>query len=99
MGKSKKDRDQIIEQSLNNTLSIIEGTWKYIEPGKGLPRNAETGIETGNNTQAQLYDLNKDKGEKINLAKEYPEKVKAFAAKLGAIKKQAGIEQQEIKLQ
>ncbi len=99
LGKSKKDRDQIIEQSLNNTLSIIEGTWKYIEPGKGPAKSAETGIELGNNTQPQLYDLNKDKGEKNNLAKKYPEKVKAFAAKLGAIKSEAGIQQQEIKLQ
>ncbi|MBA4139809.1 MAG: arylsulfatase, partial [Segetibacter sp.] len=93
LGKSKKDRDQIIEQSLNNTLSIIEGTWKYIEPGQGPAKSAETGIELGNNTQPQLYDLNKDKGEKNNLAKKYPEKVKAFAAKLGAIKSEAGLQQ------
>ncbi len=99
LGKSKKDRDQIIEHSLNNTLSIIEGTWKYIEPGKGPAKSAETGIELGNNTQSQLYDLNNDKSEKTNLAKKYPEKVKAFAAKLEAIKKEAGIQQQEIKLQ
>ncbi len=80
-------------------MSVIEGTWKYIEPGKGPAKSAETGIELGNNTQPQLYDLNKDKGEKNNLAKKYPEKVKAFAAKLGAIKSEAGIQQQEIKLQ
>jgi arylsulfatase A-like enzyme len=99
LGKSKKDREQIIEQSLNNTLSVIEGTWKYIEPGKGPAKSAETGIELGNSPDPQLYDLSKDKGEKNNVAKKYPEKVKAFAAKLGAIKSEAGIQQQEIKLQ
>jgi arylsulfatase A-like enzyme len=99
LGRNKQGRDFIIEQSLNNTLSIRVGNWKYIEPGKGPPLSKETKIETGNSTEPQLYDLRADKGEKINVAAKYPDKLKALAVKLNALKGEAAVQQQEIKLQ
>jgi hypothetical protein len=47
-----------------------------------------TNIETGNFATPQLYNLNEDVGEKINLAEKYPEKVKELEALLETIKKQ-----------
>ncbi len=70
LGKSRKDRSWLVEQSLNNRLSIIRGDWKYIEPGPGIRIMPETGTETGNDPEPQLYDLRRDIGEKDNVARE-----------------------------
>ena len=70
LGISKTGRDWIIEQSLNNRLSIIKGDWKYIEPGPGPKIDAESNIETGNDPLPQLYNLKKDIGERNNVASE-----------------------------
>lgn len=70
LGKSRKDRSWLVEQSLNNRLSIIKGDWKYIEPGPGIRIMPETGTETGNDPEPQLYNLRRDIGEKNNVARE-----------------------------
>jgi arylsulfatase A-like enzyme len=99
LGKTRKGRDVIVQQSLNNTLSLIEGNWKYIDSSKGRAISTETNIELGNSVLPQLYDLSKDKGERNNIATRYPGKVKALHARLMALKGTSGVEQQEIKLQ
>lgn len=74
-GKDKKGREWIVEQGIN-TLALVKGNWKYIEPSNGPVKNILTNIELGNNPKPQLYDLQKDPGEKNNLAELYPEKLK-----------------------
>ncbi len=69
LGKSQTNRPYVIEQALNNTLSIIKGNWKYIEPSEeGVALNRNVNIETGNNPAPQLYNLSADLGEKTNVA-------------------------------
>jgi len=77
MGLDKKGRDYVILQA--GSLSVYDGTWKYIAPNNGGPYNALTRTETGNSSQHQLYNLKKDKGEKNNLAEKYPEIVQRLA--------------------
>uniref|UniRef100_UPI0039837BC8 sulfatase-like hydrolase/transferase n=1 Tax=Daejeonella sp. TaxID=2805397 RepID=UPI0039837BC8 len=83
---AKIGREYVVEQSLNNTLGIIKGNWKYIEPGKGPKMNLLTNIELGNNPKPQLYNLKEDIGEKNNLAEKYPEQVKKFSEMLKQVK-------------
>lgn len=83
LGKTKTGRDHIIMQSLNNTLSVIQDNWKYIEAGGGPKILKTTNIETGNNPTPQLYDLRKDIGEKVNVANSYP----AIAEKMAKLLK------------
>ena len=45
-----------------------------------------TAIETGEAPVDQLYDLEHDLGERKNVATEYPERVKAMAARLQSIR-------------
>lgn len=73
-GKDKKGRDYVIEHA--GSLAISDGTWKYISPSKKKAYEKLTNTELGNSPEEQLYLLKKDIGEKRNLAKEYPEKVK-----------------------
>lgn len=88
LGKSHKGRDYVIEHALNNTLSIIKGDWKYIEPSKGPAYNRFTGIELGNNPKPQLYNLKTDIGEKNNLAESNPQKTQELKDLLESVMKQ-----------
>lgn len=73
LGKDLRGRDYVIEQSLNNNLSVISADgWKYIQPNDGPAIEQYTKMELGNNPQPQLYNMMKDPGETENLAKTYP---------------------------
>lgn len=84
LGRSRIGRDHLVEHA--GTLSLIQGDWKYIEPGKGARFNRSTNTELGNDPEPQLYNLKNDLGEKTNLADKHPEKVKEMAALLQEIR-------------
>lgn len=78
MGKDLVGRPYLIKAS--GTLSVLKDNYKYIKAGKGAKRNSLVNIELGNDEVDQLYDLRTDKGEKINIAKNNPEKVNELKA-------------------
>ncbi len=84
-----KNRDYVVQQSVNNTLSLIHGNWKYIEPSNGPKMNILTNTELGNLAKPQLYDLKTDIGERNNLASQYPEEVKKMALMLNQIREKS----------
>ncbi len=86
LGKSAKNRKFVVEQNINNSLAIVVGDWKYIEPSNKARINKETNIELGNNPKPQLYNLKADAGEKVNVAQKYPEKVKVLKIQLEKVK-------------
>ncbi|WP_346317597.1 arylsulfatase [Chitinophaga sp. YIM B06452] len=84
LGKTPKGRDWLILQG--GALSLLQGGFKYISPSNGQKLSKEVNIETGNDPAPQLYDLEKDLGEKQNIAAAHPEKVKEMAAMLEKLK-------------
>lgn len=84
-GKDSKGRSWFVEQGLS-TLALVQGNWKYIEPSKGPAKNLLTNIELGNAPTGQLYDLQKDPGERNNVAEKFPERFKEMAETLARIK-------------
>ncbi|MEJ8819177.1 sulfatase family protein [Lacibacter sp. H407] len=86
LNQSNKPREFLIEQSINSTLSLLVGNWKYIEPSKGPKINKDTNTELGNDPKPQLYNLATDPGETKNLAEVYPERVAEMKLKLDNIK-------------
>ena len=54
LGDESKDREYVVQQNLNNTLSIIQGKWKYIEPSKMPNAVSWVEMELGNSPEAQL---------------------------------------------
>lgn len=84
LGESRTGRSVLVEQA--GSLSLRNGSWKYIEPSKGPRINANTNTELGNDPEPQLYDLAGDPGEQKNLATLHPEKVKELAAVLDALR-------------
>ena len=84
LGTSKTARAALVEQA--GSLSLRQGHWKYIAPGKGPSINPNTKTELGNDPEPQLYDLAADEGEQKNLAATHPEKVREMAAVLDRIR-------------
>ena len=66
MGKDAKGRGYLVEHA--NGLALVSGKWKYIEPKVGPRLFKEVNIESGYDTVPQLYDLEKDPGERVNVA-------------------------------
>lgn len=87
LNKSNQSREFLVEQSLNSTLSLIIGNWKYIEPSQGPLINKDTNTELGNFPGPQLYNLKDDPGETKNLGATYPERVNDMRQKLETIKR------------
>lgn len=87
LNRKNISRDYLVEQSLNSTLSIIKGKWKYIETSGGPLMSKETNTELGNSKTPQLYDLETDPGEKNNIAEKYPEKTRELKELLDNVKK------------
>ena len=84
-GRSKVGRANFVHQG-GASLALIQGDWKYIAPGKGPKVSAFTNIETGIDDQPQLYNIKTDRGEKNNVAKNNPAKVKEMEELLDKIK-------------
>ena len=86
LGKNNTNREYVVQQNLNNTLAIIKGQWKYIEPSDGPAIEHWTKMELGNDKQPQLYDLSSDPSEKTNVSKQHPDIVKELSELLESIK-------------
>ena len=82
-GDAKTARKWVVEQNLNNTLSLICGDWKYITPNAYAPaRINETDTELGNSPQQQLYNLSKDIGERNNVAEHHAGRIRRMKSLL-----------------
>jgi arylsulfatase A-like enzyme len=86
LGKSRSARTELIEQA--GSLSLRQGQWKYIAPGRGARIQQNTNTELGNDPEPQLYDLSRDPGERTNLAPAQPDKVREMSATLERIRRQ-----------
>ncbi len=84
LGESRQGRDHLVEQAA--VLSLRQGPWKLIEPGKGPKVLANTGIESGQAPEVQLYHLADDLGETKNVAAQHPGRVKELRERLQKIR-------------
>lgn len=74
-GKSGKGRKNLVIEA-NTKTAFRQGDWMMIPPYPGDPILEEVNIEMGNDKEYQLYNLKKDIGQKNNLAKAQPKKLK-----------------------
>lgn len=81
--KGATDREYVVQQAANKTLSIRAKRWKYIEPSDGAPMITwGPKIETGYLPKEQLYDLKNDSKECINVAEQHKRVVGRLRKKL-----------------
>lgn len=90
LGKTQVGREELVEQA--GGLALRQGNWKYIPPRKGPAINKNTNIELGVDPNGFLFNLENDPGEQNNLISSLPDKAKAMAERLQAIRdaKQGG---------
>ena len=88
LGTSATGRDHLVEHA--GVLSLRQGPWKLIEPGKGPKVLANTNTETGQAGEVQLYNLDEDLGETKNVAAQHPDRVQQMHDTLDAIRRGTG---------
>ncbi len=90
IGETSQGRESLVLQA--GVLSLREGRWKAIEPGKGPAISKQVNIETGNSPNPQLYDLSQDPGETRNLAREEPQRLAEMLERLNRIRSERSVE-------
>lgn len=87
LGKSDQGRRELVVEAMGR-LAFRQGDYAFIPTYKGNPVNKEVNIEIGASPEIQLYNVKTDPAQKVNIAKDNPEKVKEMqAAFKNAIKK------------
>jgi arylsulfatase A-like enzyme len=85
LGKSRTGRSIVIQEG-SAGLALRSGDWKFIPARKGAPNTKL--MRTGNSPEPQLYNLATDPAEKVNLAKQNPDKVKELSAVLEGVRQE-----------
>lgn len=87
LGKSQHARNYLVEQNINNTLSVVSGDWKYIEPSQAPAMNKGTNTELGNSPHVQLYNIKTNPEETNNIANNNSKIVRKLARLLSMERK------------
>jgi arylsulfatase A-like enzyme len=84
LGLSKQPvREGLVSHSVNGSFAIREGKWKLcLCPGSGGWSDPRPGKEPSGAPAVQLFDLEKDIGEKTNLQDKHPEVVERLTKQL-----------------
>jgi arylsulfatase A-like enzyme len=69
----------------DSIIALVVGKWKMIQPHN--PVASFHGNDIGSEPAPQLYNLDEDPGETVNMADRYPDRVKAMLAQLDTILK------------
>lgn len=72
-----------LEEMGDSIIALVEGAWKLIMPYAYTA--AAAGNEIGGSPDAQLFDLERDPGESVNLAQRMPDLTEAMIGRLRAI--------------
>jgi arylsulfatase A-like enzyme len=97
-GKSGKGRKELVLEAISKT-AFRRGDWVIIPPYTGAAVNIEVNIELGNNTEFQLYNIKEDIGQKNNLAKSNPKKLKKMISDFEKIRGKSDGYIQDLKLE
>ena len=74
LGKSSSGRTDLVLEA-NRNVAYRSGNYLLIPPYEGLAVQPNVNIETGLDSEYQLYDIDSDRGQVNNLAGEMPEKL------------------------
>jgi len=85
LGKSKKGRRELMIEATGR-LAYKYDDYVYIPSYKGSPIVETVQIENGNAPEDQLFNLKKDIGQKVNLAKNKESKVAFMKSKMALLK-------------
>lgn len=87
MGESSKGRESVVLEGLGHKIALRQGDWVFIPSYKG-PKKISWGVdeETGFSKEIQLFNIEKDPQQKMNLAPQFPKRVQHMETLLREIK-------------
>jgi arylsulfatase A-like enzyme len=86
LGRSDEGRSELVVEGMRAKTVLRRGHWTYIPPHEGPAVSETTGIELGNASEPQLYNLEDDIGQIRNRALDEPERVGAMQQRLTEIR-------------
>jgi arylsulfatase A-like enzyme len=86
-GVSEKGRDKMVVQSYGHKIAYRKENWVLLPSYEGPAVSSYVNIELGTSPEIQLFNLDSDPGQQINLATKFPEKVNVMMKELDDIKK------------
>jgi len=84
-GDDPVGRDELMAEDLTCGKMLRRGNWAYLSPSEGSPFMESVRIETGLSREPQLYNMDYDIGQRINIAWDYEDVVKEMEDRLGDI--------------
>ncbi len=73
LGESDVGREEVLFESVSKGMVLRTEKWEYLQPSEGPELQKNTGTETGNSLNPQLYNMKYDRGQRINVAEYYAE--------------------------
>lgn len=90
LGETEESAPYNISMANNRSLVVRTHKWKYISPSNGSAYlNFAPGIETGYKNIVQLFDMENDPGETVNVAAQHPDIVKEIEDRLASVQRGA----------
>jgi len=86
LGRTENGRHELVTEGTQGKTVLRQGDWVFIPPHDGPAVSQTTGIETGNLSEAQLYDLSLDIGQIKNIAAEHSERANRMSDRLQEIR-------------
>jgi len=86
LGQSSLGREELVVEGHGKNTILRSNNWTYLPPKDG-PEKLYNGIEAGNSSKPQLYELSQDIGQMKELASTRPEVVSELETRLQAILK------------
>jgi len=86
LGDRKEGRSTLVGHA--GVLSLRQGPWKYILPGKGPKRSESTNVELGNDPAGQLFNLAEDLGETKSVSADQADQARAMQEALEKIRQE-----------
>lgn len=86
LGDSIQGRSEIFAEAMNKSHFLRQGKWTYMEPSEGAAHDFTTDIELGNSLDPQLYNMEYDIGQRVNVAEIHPDLVEKMSRRIEEIK-------------
>ena len=73
IGEDPVGREELMMEDVSCGRLLRCGNWAYLSPSEGAPFMKDVEIETGLSMEPQLYNMDYDIGQRINVASEFPD--------------------------
>jgi len=85
IGKDEVGRYELLTEGVTNKVVLHQGKWVYIPPYEGPKINKHCNIELGNSDEPQLYNIEDDISQRLNVAGQYSDVLNSMSKRLNVV--------------